>query len=194
MELNEFVLKIIKQFPTDGSCPYQWHGAVYHGVTEDLRYKKFTFKANEDGSKSCYCCGLTFEAWFKAMKEANPDFEKFMTELEILDLFRFWMVREFNGDGPGPALKKYGLGKRIENIEEIKAGDFIQFWRTSESGHSVIFIDWVWKSGKRIGFRYWSAQDWTKGVGYADEYFSHSGGYVDEKLFYATRAFVEKRP
>jgi hypothetical protein len=51
----------------------------------------------------------------------------------------------------------------------------MQLWRTTKSGHSVIFLSWIEKDGKRIGFNYRSSQGSTAGIGDAAEYFSDSG-------------------
>ena len=32
-----------------------------------------------------------------------------------------------------------------------RPGDFLQFWRTNKSGHSVVFLEWVEEDGRRLG-------------------------------------------
>jgi hypothetical protein len=66
---------------------------------------------------------------------------------------------------------KIGHGVKFE---EAQAGDFVQFWR-GKTGHSVVFLNWVEKDGKKIGMRYRSSQTSTDGVGDRTEYFSDSG-------------------
>ncbi len=64
----------------------------------------------------------------------------------------------------------------------------MQFWRHSGSGHNVVFVDWeVDTSDNIIGFRYWSTQGSTDGVGENSEYFGGSGSRVDPNLFFVAR-------
>lgn len=195
-ELNETILEIIKTFPLDGTHQYLWDKSVsYDGVTRNLYYKNTVIRENPDGSETGFCCGLTFQAWFEAMEKACPGFKTMFTEDEIRDILSIWFIQKMYGDGPGIALEKYGIGKTITDFNQIKAGDIVQFWRPKhKSGHSVIFIDWIYRAGKIIGVRYWSTQNWTNGIGYADEYFTNCGSVVSKELFFATRAFAEKRP
>jgi len=53
-----------------------------------------------------------------------------------------------------------------------KAGDFIDVSRENLTGHTAVFIKWVWKDGEIIGLRYWSSQGSTNGVSYNTEYFN----------------------
>jgi hypothetical protein len=74
-------------------------------------------------------------------------------------------------------------------MKNVKKGDFVQIWRTSGSGHSVIFMNWtVNDAGDTTGIRYWSTQPGTNGVNYNTEYFSEYGGRVDKAHTYYSRA------
>ena len=80
-----------------------------------------------------------------------------------------------------------GDGSLVSQWSDIQAGDFIQFWRNSGSGHNAIFIDWEYDINDNIiGFVYWSTQGSTDGIGYNSEYFSS----VDPNHFYATRVHM----
>ena len=69
------------------------------------------------------------------------------------------------------ALTSYNLGEEIA-FGNAEAGDFVQFWRKDNSGHSCIFLHWVYnKQGGIIGFKYWGSQPATNGVGTGTEYF-----------------------
>jgi hypothetical protein len=86
------------------------------------------------------------------------------------------------------ALGHLGIGKQV-TPDEAQSGDFLQFWRT-KSGHSVVFLNWVEKDGKRVGFNYRSSQGSTDGVGDKVEYFKDSGidkGEVDAQRMYFGR-------
>ena len=124
--------------------------------------------------------GITFETFFKAMQARNQaiglDKNSFngMSFSQLQDFMLLW----YTASGPKPvsnpavAIVKYGLGQQITNWEMAKPGDFIDFSRTSGSGHSVIFLNWIRKDGEIIGLRYWSSQGSTNGIGYKEEYFS----------------------
>ena len=75
------------------------------------------------------------------------------------------------------------------SADDAQPGDFLQFWRT-KSGHSVVFLDWIDRDGKRVGFKYRSSQGSTKGIGDHAEYFKDSGvagGEVDRNRMYFGR-------
>ncbi len=190
---NDYTVDILEQYPTDGTHPYKWVN-TYTGVTRDLYYKgQRIAQANPDGSQSCYCCGLTFENFFRSIQLLFDDLDQTedvngMTFSDMKYFLYLWFVQSVNGDGPGIAMETFGIGDRIENWENVKQGDYLQFWRTSGSGHSVIFIEWIDSPlGDKIGIRYWSTQGSTSGIDYNNEYFEDSGGNIDPDYVYFSR-------
>ena len=186
--LNPYVLKVIDSYPIDGSYPYRWQTKppeydIYNGVTQNLLYKEqIVAKAHPNGTRCSNCCGLTFEVFFRAMQMRNKDKGVDINDFNGMtfeDLFNFmliWFVVG-KGDNPQMAIEYYGLGKRIDNWEEAKAGDFCDISRNNSTGHSIIFINWIRDKDKKIiGMRYFSSN--SSGVGYGREYFSDSGGKV----------------
>lgn len=193
INLNEYAIEKLETYPTDGAHPYSWVGA-YDGVTEDIFYKgQRIARANPNGSKSCFCCGLTFEVFFNAMQQLNSDLGNGedvngMTVSEIRNFLHLWFVLDLWGDGPGAAMQAYGIGSVIANWEDVQSGDFVQLWRTTGSGHSVIFINWITNnSDEKVGIRYWSTQGSTNGINYNTEYFTGAGGSIDPKFIYFSR-------
>jgi hypothetical protein len=197
--LNPYVLKVIEAYPKDGSYPYRCikepEYDLYNGVTQDLIYKgRVVAKAHPNNTRCSYCCGLTFEILVRAMQERNiqkgldPDDFNGMSFFDLFNLLQLWYI-EGEGDSPQLGIECYGLGKKIENLEEAKAGDFLDYSRNNSSGHSVIFIEWVKdESGKITGFKYFSSN--SRGVGYLTEYFEDSGkegGKVLKKWFRPAR-------
>jgi hypothetical protein len=193
--LNPYVLKVIEAYPKDGSYPYRCikepEYDLYNGVTQDLYYKgQVVAKAHPNNTRCSYCCGLTFEILVRAMKERNiqkgidPDDFNGMSFFDLHNLLQLWYI-EGEGDSPQKGIEDYGLGRKIENWEEVKAGDFLDYSRNNSTGHSVIFIEWVRDdAGKITGFKYFSSN--TRGVGYGREYFADSGvkdGKVLKKEF-----------
>ncbi|HQH12411.1 MAG TPA: hypothetical protein PLS31_08295 [Candidatus Sumerlaeota bacterium] len=188
--LNPYVLRVIEAYPKDGSYPYRCIKApeydLYLGVTQNLYYKgRILAKAHPNNTRCSYCCGLTFEIFVRAMQLRNmqkgmdPDDFNGMSFYDLFNLLQIWFI-EGSGDSPQKGIEYYGLGKKIEDWEEARAGDFMDLSRNNRSGHSVIFIEWVRDdAGKIIGLKYFSSN--KSGVGYLTEYFSDSGGKVLRK-------------
>ncbi|MCI0516106.1 T9SS type A sorting domain-containing protein [candidate division KSB1 bacterium] len=193
IDFNEYGVEILESYPRDGTHPYSWVD-TYEGVTRDLYYKGVRIaRANPNGSKSCYCCGLTFEDFLRSIQQLNSDLGKNedinkMTATDLRYFLRLWFVENTWGDGPGVALKAFGLGDRIGDFAKARPGDYVQFWRTTGSGHSVIFINWQTDSkGEITGLRYWSTQSSTRGVNYNIENFSGQGGTINPAMVYISR-------
>ncbi len=186
--LNPYVLKVIDSYPIDGSYPYRWQKDppeydIYNGVTQDLLYKdQVVAKAHPNQTRCSNCCGLTFEVFFRAMQMRNKDKVVDINDFNGMsfdDLFNFMLIWFVVGEGDSPqkAIEYYGLGRRIDNWEEAKAGDFCDISRDNNSGHSVIFIEWERNpDGKIAGMKYFSSG--SKGVGFGTEFFSDMEGKV----------------
>ncbi len=180
--LNKYVLDIIKTYKV-GNYPYLLNDDYqnYNGVTEDLYYNgELLLKANPNGDRASCCTGITFEVFFKAMRNRNRDLgldiNNFngMNKKELYDFALIWYVANGPRDVSNMvlAMEKYGVGKRIHNMEELRAGDFINFSRENNTGHNAVFINWIREWNKIIGFRYWSSQGSTNGISYNEEYFN----------------------
>jgi hypothetical protein len=181
LPFNQLVLAQIKTY-NKGSYPYLLNTdyANYNGVTSNLYYQgKLLLKAHPSGNRANHCVGITFEVFFRAIKDWNQrqgyagDTIKDLNYEQFYDFILKWYVA-----GPKTennlviALEKYKLGKRLTNFEEARPGDFIDFSRENQTGHTVVLIDWVRVNGKIVGLRYWSSQESTNGIGYKTEYFN----------------------
>lgn len=182
--LNPYVLDVIKTYDLEGNnYPYLLNNDFenYNGVTEDIYYKgDLILKAHPSGLKYSHCTGISFEIFFKAMQSRNKangiDINDFngMTKDELVDFMLTWYVAK----GPksesnlAVAIEKYGLGDRITDLEDVAPGDFIDLSRENNTGHAVIFIDWIRDGNRIIGLKYWSSQGSTKGISYKNEYFN----------------------
>jgi hypothetical protein len=187
--LNPYVLKVVSAYPLDGSYPYHcsWKPReydLYNGVTQDLWYQgRVVAKAYPDGSRCSYCCGLTFEIFFRAMTLRNaqqgldPDGFNGMTFHDLFNLLQLWYI-EGDGDSPQRGIVAYGLGQAITDFEQARPGDFADYSTTPPGGHSVIFIDWLRnEQGQIVGLKYFSSNlSGTRGVGYGTGRFSDSNG------------------
>lgn len=197
---NDYVIQTIETYDNNGTLPYSWVSG-YEGVTQNLSFKgKVIARANPDSSHSSYCCGLTFEVYYKSLMRLVKDRDlkdaiDGLSAEDMEDFLSVWFVQEVKGDGPGLALEKYGLGYQIDKMEDVKKGDFVQIWRTSGSGHSVIFMNWIInENGDTTGMHYWSTQPGTKGVNLNTEYFSEYGGRIDKSVTHYSRAIIPQSP
>src|SRR3989304_1525580 len=163
MFLNDHVKAVLRGYPTDGSHPYYWpEGAAFDGVTRELFYKGRSI-AHPDEQKRTYCCGLTFEVWLTAIsmwagEEGKAPLDLHFDAGEMVKIKAEWFVATGGRGGPVDALVKRGLAIQIEKGEEAREGDFVQLWRKSGSGHSVIFLERKIQDDMVIGFKYWSTQ------------------------------------
>lgn len=204
MEINSYVLKTITTYEI-GKYPYLLNNDYenYNGVTETIAYQGTTIaKANPDGSKSSHCVGLTFEVFYKAMQQRNKELglplDNFnnMTSEDMKTFLLNWYAAlgtpKNQGNQLAGAIVKYGLGAQITNLEDVRKGDFIDFSRTNNSGHTAVFINWLRDESKNIiGFKYWSTQTSTNGINYKEEYFNNNSsgikGLVDRNYLYIGR-------
>jgi hypothetical protein len=185
--LNPYVLKVVSAYPLDGSHPYHcgWNPReydIYNGVTQNLWFKGLVVaKAYPDGSRCSYCCGFTFEVFFRAMQLRNiqkgldPDDFNGMTFHDLFNALQLWYI-EGKGDCERRAIVSYGLGKAIEDLDQARPGDFLSYDTTQPGGHSVVFIDWLrGETNQIIGMKYFSSNlSGSKGVGYGEGKFSDS--------------------
>ncbi|MTI81301.1 MAG: hypothetical protein FH758_10540 [Firmicutes bacterium] len=179
-DLNSYVLELLETYE---NTPYLLNNDYdnYNGVTTTLTYKnKVLAKAHPSGNKASHCVGLTFEVFFKALQQRNKDLGlelndfNGMTWEQLYDFLLTWYVA--SGDKTTNnieiAVEKYGIGKSIDKFSEAKPGDFIDFSRENNTGHTAVFINWIRKNDNIIGFRYWSTQQSTNGISYNEEYFN----------------------
>jgi hypothetical protein len=202
--LNPYVMKVVSAYPLDGSYTYHcgWDPReydLYNGVTQDMWFKGMVVaKAYPDGSRCSYCCGLTFEIFIRAMKLRNiqqgleqDDFNG-MTFNDLFNMLQLWYI-EGQGDCERRAITSYGLGRAIDDFEQVHPGDFLSYSTNPSGGHSVIFIDWLREEpsataqneptaakdaatagkGKIVGLKYFSSNlSGSHGPGYGQGRFS----------------------
>lgn len=195
-DFNAIVLDTLAGYATDGSHGYYWpSGGDWYGTTQDITYRGQVV-AEGDPEGRCYCVGLTWEVMMRAFEAADAATggDGTLNGLSVAELDEFridWFVRDLYGDGVVTALQNYGLGQPVRSWSDVEPGDFVQFWRNSGSGHSVIFMNWVTNSaGDIAGFRYWSTQSSTDGIAYNTEYFGTTGSSVDATHFFVARAVM----
>ncbi len=182
VELNQYVLNIIKTY-TIGKYPYLLNNDYmnYNGVTMNLYYQnKLLLKAHPSGSKASHCVGLTFEVMLRAMQERNKalgisaDDINGMSYKDMYNMALIWFVSSGNKktNNIQIAVEKYGIGSAVTNLNNAKAGDFIDISRENNTGHTGVFISWVKEGSQIIGVKYWSTQQSSNGIDYRTEYFN----------------------
>lgn len=173
---NDYVLQVIQLYPTDGSYTYSWTSEEnYVGITKDLFYSGRQFVIGDPERRS-YCSGITFEVFFQASEFYNADhgyaFIGKMTTAAAIECFRLkWYGAGGDRRTIKHALESSELGYTVTDWSGVRKGDFAQIWRVNGSGHTVVFIGWVYDAADRIiGFNYWSSNS-KKGISYQTEYF-----------------------
>ena len=181
-EMNARVVKTMLEYPRDGQHRYWWprssREGSYDGATTDVVVAGEVVMRGEPKSRS-FCCGLTLELFYKTLG-SRQELEDLWTSSTGSAFKELWFCTALNAPGPEDAMTSYTIGERIERREDVLPGDFVQIWRNSGSGHSVIFVDWARdKQGKVVGLHYWSTQPGTNGIAFTAELFGAGGGMVD---------------
>lgn len=179
---------------------YYWSGAgktdmndsTHLGTTVNIDYlgERLSSVRENRGSHcvgvSWQVCMLVLQDWAQQKENNRQIFGMGVTEMR--DFADKWFVKlkgmplaEPQEMGAVYALQSYNLGKRIP-FPKARSGDFVQFWRKDNSGHSCIFLQWVYdKNSTIIGFKYWGSQPTTNGIGTMTEYFSQVESFPDPK-------------
>lgn len=176
--LNPWVLEVMREYPVDGSFGYHWpKSGGWEGATQDVVWGGRVL-AKGDPQRRSYCCGLTFEVYVRALQRAQGG------DVPGLDADTLHEARlRFFGDSRRErerkrlvqfALESLRLGESVPHAQ-ARAGDFVQLWRTDESGHQAVFVNWLWKKDEIVGLTYWSTQPSTRGIGYRSELVGQGG-------------------
>lgn len=158
--MNETILQLIKEYPTDGTHKYHWVNG-FDGVTRDLLYKGETIAKKEEQLRT-YCCGISFELFFRTALKEEIDLG---TPKDVRKIKADWFVATGKRQGPVDALVPRGLGL---NPAQGQPGDFAQLWRKNGSGHSVIVLEHT-----KDHLKYFSTQPSTNGIGVRVEFFKN---------------------
>ncbi|MBN2799544.1 MAG: hypothetical protein JXX28_10390 [Deltaproteobacteria bacterium] len=194
---NQLVLDLIDTYPEDGTYSYYWPtSGGWSGSTRDIWYQDRLI-ADDGGYSSCYCSGITWElflrAWGEWDRSHGGDGEDLngLSADEVMTMRGDWYVRELDGPGPSTALISTGTGDEVPSFADWRPGDFVQLWRRSGSGHTVVFDGWITDAaGNRLGMAYVSCQGSTDGFGHHDEYFGTGTSALDPSKLYAGRALM----
>lgn len=144
----------------------------HDGVSRSLSHDGEVFaRAADDGVT--YCCGVTLEAFWTAWTRWCGEHGQapLPADADPAELVSLWFCPTMGHAGAADAIVKLGIGFAVDP-SEARRGDLCQFWRsvdlTRPSGHSVVFLGWGARRGKRT-IRYWSSQPATQGIGEHEE-------------------------
>jgi hypothetical protein len=187
--LNEHVLEVMHTYPLDGRHGYYWpREGSWEGTTRDVVYDGRLLATGDPEGRS-FCCGLTFEVYVRALLRAAGGPHPAVDGDTLHEL----RLRMFGDSEVGErrrlvqfGLESLELGTAIERLEDARAGDFVQLWRHSGSGHQAVFVNWVWSGEEIVGLTYWSSQGSTRGIGYRTEWIGPDG--VNREEIYLVRA------
>jgi hypothetical protein len=157
------------------------------GVSKDIAYDgEVILRASGEGT---YCCGATLEVFLDAYcqlhhgcdaSEATGNWFQEWPKDKFIALYKGWYGTEDAPTNPllpeeiRPTIREKqvyhvlpwtGLAEPVENYRLLRRGDFVEFWRCSGTGHSVIFWArdrdddgrerlWYWSSQKKPRYAY----------------------------------------
>lgn len=170
--MNDQILSYINSLPKGQG--YKWNVKVpTSGVTMDIIYQGETILKRDS---TTFCSGVTFQSWFMVFGNQLT-----IPVDEMKRLQQDWYVATGKRAGPVDALVPRGLGAKVE-LNDAMPGDFLQLWRSSGSGHSVIYL-----SHTELSLTYWSTQPSTKGIGKRTENRTGANAVVE---FHIVRAHL----
>lgn len=167
---DEEVLTVARSYEDGGGYNRTWKGS---GTPEEIRFAGEQILAKGDGT---YCCGYTFTVAMRVAESRGLLAGKTADEVRLLQKRWYGVLEPSKETLCQFAVEQLGIGKEVTHAE-AEPGDFVQIWRTSGSGHSVIFLKWEMEEDKRIGFHYRSSQGSTDGIRDKLEYFADADGH-----------------
>ncbi len=207
---NGYVARAINDwstYPKNGTYPYCW--SYYGDECGDMWGMIWgLWYVGEDifpGGLDCFCSGHTLEVFFDAFERWQADNGEPITtpygdltvgSVDVGDFYQYWQgfgVATYAS--AADAFEDAGIGEHVyeEDWGDAQTGDFVNLSRDTGSGHSVIFVDWVWEGGNIAGLRYYgcngsgdsnpdpddpSNTSSNSGPSFVTEYFTGYGGSV----------------
>lgn len=184
--VNELVVVVAEEFLDGGGYNNEWTGS---GSPVEIRFMEERILSKEEGGT--YCSGYTFAVGMRVAEIRGLLKCKSVAEVRLFQMEWFGSTYDLYARERQAvaAIVTLGIGSEIP-AEEAEAGDFVQFWRIDDTGHSVVFKNWIKdSSGQRIGIRYRGSQGKTDGIGEVDDYFYAHGGRIDPNRMYFGRFF-----
>lgn len=158
------------------------------GVPEDIYFKGVKILSSNGKT---YCSGFTFFVAFSFLKNINALDKLGQSDIKKFQRDWYGVTKKTAEKQCVDALINIDKGVEINAIADLQKGDFLQFWRNNKTGHSAIFIDFLYGQGHEIvGIKYISSQKSTDGIAEKTEYFydeTSGAGSILKDRFYAVR-------
>jgi hypothetical protein len=188
---SRYVLATVKMLGETRAA--KGYGAA--AFTQDLVFgDKGTLKATHPPLTMCVAAQLevlveALNAYARDTKDYSPFHflpKETWEQLRPIDLRgMIWIVKNSHSDGAVSAFERFGMGGRLA-FKDLFPGTFVNLNRNNKTGHAVIFLGYIDKSGndldkysdKVAGFKYFSSQGLHKpdgGLGYRWGFFEDTG-------------------
>jgi hypothetical protein len=182
---------VARSFPDGGG--YKWEGGS--GAPCAIEFDGATILAAQ--KRGTYCSGFTFAVVMRTAAERGLLAGKTTDEVRQFQKQWYGSTKDAAEKQCALAVEELGVGREVKQLADAEPGDFVQLWRTTKSGHSVVLLDLVRDdAGRAIGLRYRSSQTSTDGIGDRTEYFADvpgRNGKVDRRRVYIARLFEAPR-
>jgi len=207
---NQYVVDAINDgasYPKDGTYPYCWsyYGDECGDMWGQIWGGSYLGEHVFGGGLDCFCSGHTLEVFLDAYERWQADHnaptsqtygDLTLDDVDVGDFYQFWQgfgVTYYAS--AADAFEYAGIGENVyeEDWDDVITGDFINLSRDTGTGHSVIFVDWVWDGMHRSGLRYYGCNGsgdshpdpddpnnsgGVSGPSFVTEYFTDFGGHV----------------
>lgn len=216
MGFNEFTVRAINdrvRYPRDGTTPYCRDSActtdcLCGGNWGQIHDGWYGGTLMFEGGGDCFSSGFTLEIFLRAFQlflvaEGLPGTTLFQHGASVLavedvardggEFYRYWQGVGMERASSGAAFEALGIGQVIDraNWDNALPGDYVNLWRTDDTGTAAIFGSWVVSGDERVGIRYFSCprvlgeecfeqdeSDNLNGPSFRTELFAGSGGTV----------------
>jgi len=189
---DKVVLAAARSFPDGGGYD---GGSGGHGVPEDVVHKGTVILSKAKSRRGSYCCGFTFAVVMKAAAWKGLLADKTVAQVRRFQQEWYGATKASRERQCAMAVVNLGIGREVK-LKDARPGDCMILCRANSSGHSVVFLGWVWKARRRVGIRYRSSQPYTKGIGDLTEYFAGLDGRtqgIDPKRTHVARLSKGRR-
>jgi len=230
---NHYTIGVINNhnlYPKNGTYPYCWEvdGDTCGGPWGIIHETYFAGEQLFEDGEDCFCSGHTLEIFLAAyslwQQENDVDETVAFTvgnnrvTAEDVDptsvgngqFYEYWQgYGSASRASSADAFEKFGIGELLDDLNDAQTGDYINFTRTNNTGHATIFINWIIKKGKKIGFRYYGCNrngemcpnpndsrgvQKSSGPSFKTEYFKEYGGTVIKNLLFIGRVYEPDIP
>lgn len=182
---------VARSFPDGGG--YKWEGGS--GAPCTIEFDGATILTAQN--QGTYCSGFTFAVAMRTAAERGLLAGKTADEVRRFQKQWYGSTKEAAEKQCALAVEELGIGREVKRLDDAEPGDFVQLWRTTKSGHSVVLLELVRDdAGRAIGLRYRSSQTSTDGIGDRTECFADvpgRNGKVDRGRVYVARLFETPR-